>query len=1366
MVFYYLKKIIKMDKKRVLILLILSLTVSFSLAQTKSKTSTSSNSNDLLDYKVISSNSSYIEIEFTPKYIDDLDFMNSAKISNNFGKPNLSYRIFSFILPSKENNVVEIIESKYSSLNNIEVKPVPLPKKANNKLEFLYDYTQDSKIYSINNFYPLNNINLIQDKKIRDKYIGSIQIYPVIYNPVTKSARKYTYLRIRIKFGGTPVISKKQLSLQEQSFFNSFALNSPSANNWTTSEKVSLKYSTSSILASGDFYKIEVKEDGIYKLDKNYLQNAGIDVSNINPKNIKIYNNGGQELPYNNLTTTIDDLAEVSIYVEGQDDGKFDDGDYILFYGTSPNWWTYTASTKTYKHNMNHYSTSNYYWITFTGNVGSRMNVVSSINYGNLTPLTSFKEMLFDEPEVNNLGSTGTLWVSQRIGIGESFTFNKSLYGIIDNSTINFNLRLGNATSTANAYFIFSDSKSGYTNGYYVEPNTGEFTHINLKSFTDSYTLYTGNNSLNLSINLSSLNNSGSIDAYYDYLEVFYQKSLSSVQNNVLRFFSTDTNGILEYQVSTFNTSDIKVFDVTSYNNAKIITPISYSSGIVRFQDEITKGTIKQYYAIGGSNYKTPTSISSRVSNQNLHGDYTSTGADFIIISPTEFLSAANRLKSYRESPGTSSPNYLKTIVIDVNNIYNEFSGGLQDPVAIRNFLKYAYNNWTRKPLYVLFFGDGSYDYKNIYNLSVKNYIPPIEKPSDSNDEIESYPSDDFITSINTSFSTPSPAQPDFYHGRLNINSLTEANLAIDKIINYESTDNFGIWKKKAMYVGDDGWTTEYNQGEEKNIHTQQCENIAESYTPPDFEKEKIYIVTYPTTITPQGRRKPGANVDIVKGWNEGRLVINYVGHGSVDLWAHEHIFVRDENIPQLTNKTKLPLVTIASCDVLRWDDPFTTSMGEELVSVQYGAIDVIGANRPVYSPNNATFNNALWSHFMYNKDTLNLPIRIGKAMYLCKLQLSLIDNDMKYGIDGDPTVRISIPQYFTSIDSINNTSIINDPTKPDTIKALQKVVIKGRVLYPDSSFYNTYNGDITIKVFDVDKNITYYDFGFPFYFRLDGGTIFKGKTKIVNGKWSIKFIVPKDISYTTGNGKLTSYFTDNTTEGTGYTNKFVLNGIDSSAVTDTTGPTIKLYVDSRNFRSGDILNQNTKIISDFYDISGINLTGAIGHKLEAVLNDNENSKIDLTSYYTSDTSYQYGTIEYPLQNLSDGYYKLKIRAWDTYNNLSESVVNFTVKSNTQLYVDKVYNYPNPFKDNTIFTFQHNLDANVSVKIKIYTVSGRFIKELLRTNITDKYVMVEWDGRDNDGDAIANGTYIYKVTVKSDDGIYNKTSTGIIAKLK
>jgi len=372
-----------------------------------------------------------------------------------------------------------------------------------------------------------------------------------------------------------------------------------------------------------------------------------------------------------------------------------------------------------------------------------------------------------------------------------------------------------------------------------------------------------------------------------------------------------------------------------------------------------------------------------------------------------------------------TGPNYLKTEVIDVNKIYNEFSGGIPDPVAIKKFLRYSYQNWDLKPVYVLFYGDGSYDYKNIYNLNVKNFLPPIELDTYDQNEIYSYPSDDFFVELTENSPRPVAGIPDMAVGRLNVNSLSEANDVFEKIANYEKPSNNGLWKKKIMYVADDGWTTTYTQGEEGALHTAQCETVAELCTSPDFEKEKIYLVNYPSIITPQGRRKPGVNEAIIQGWNEGRLIINYVGHGSTDLWAHEQVFDRASTIPQLNNGYQLPLVTIASCDLARWDDPFNISAAEQLVNKPAGgAIAVIAATRPVYSGPNAAFNEELWRNMIFKKDTLHYPIRLGMAfirlgmaLFITKQVPSLVgDNTAKFTMIGDPTLRIAIPQYFTRI--------------------------------------------------------------------------------------------------------------------------------------------------------------------------------------------------------------------------------------------------------------------------------------------------------------------------------------------------------------
>ncbi len=756
----------------------------------------------------------------------------------------------------------------------------------------------------------------------------------------------------------------------------------------------------------------------MYKLDKNFLSSAGIDVNSLNPKTIKIYGNGGQEIPFNNAIDWPTDLIENQIVVVGEDDGVFNDGDYVIFYGRSHNDWKYTGDSSAlvpYQHYMNPYTTKNYYWITHGGSNGLRMPTVNSLNQS-ASSFTHFYDKQFDDPEINNLGSTGTLWFSQRIGRGESFNFNKTLTGYITGQPFELYAIYGNGTVGSTIYYEFSESNSGLNSILSVGAvSVDGFSHINLR--TSSFVLSSGSQNFNLRMSLPTNLNPSNAVAYYEYIELKYPRSLNSAQNNSLHIQSIDTSGVFEYNVSPYTTPDVKVFDITDEFDIKLINPISYNGGIVKFQANHTEGDPREYFVVGGNNYKTPRTISSKIPNQNLHGIVD--GYSFIIISTKEFIPAAQRLKSLREQPG---PNYLKTLVADVDQIYNEFSGGVLDPYAIRSFLKKAYYTWNERPVYVFFFGDGSYDFRNIYNLQIKNYLPPAQLSSLTANEIYSYQSDDFVTNITDSLPSIFAVRPDFLTGRICANSLNEANAYIDKVTAYESPSNFGVWRKKIMYVADDGWTTS-QPGTEGSIHTSQCETLAKLHTPNDFEKEKVYIVNYPTVITPQGRRKPGANVDIVNGWNEGRLVINYTGHGSADLWAHEQIFERQTSIPQLNNN-HLPFVTIASCDLARYDDPFFPSAAEELTILSNkGAIGVIAAVRPVFSTQNAAFNNEFWQNFTKLKDTLNLPIRIGRAVYNTKQNLNQFgDNDAKFSLLCDPTLRIAIPQYFTRIDSINGT--------------------------------------------------------------------------------------------------------------------------------------------------------------------------------------------------------------------------------------------------------------------------------------------------------------------------------------------------------
>ncbi len=1340
------------------------------------------------DYSVVNSNNAFIEIEFTPAFFSEskinsngkeftyINFLNGFPSNvNNFGDIDLKSRSFAVIVPSNINNSVTITDIQTEDVYNMELSPIPTIKYNDpNKPGFDnidWIFTKDQSKYSQNKFLPENPAYLTDVGQVRHLTMGTLAVHGYQYNPVTKVLRKIKSIRVRVNFGQAPVYLTRKLSYAENDLLNGIALNSNIALYWNTP---SSNQNSSSILTSamstGAWYKIEIKDiggngssDGMYKLTKSFLESSGMNLSGVDPRKIKMYGYGGERLPRDQSVTRPVDMQELPIFIEGEQDGSFDANDHVLFYGRSVNNWVYDTTENRYRHTLNFQTISNYYWIRIPvandGN-GTRMALVPSENSNNPIVPASFTEKIFYEPEIQNLILEGDLWLSHTVSTGGQFVWNNTLTGLESGSEIFYRIkpaaRLVCDPCPYSHQFFLKEDRSNMSEITLpmntVQPGFGDWIYTTETSFTLNSNQLTGGEQSSLRATYSAT--TGDAQGYLDYFEIQYKRRLNSAVSDVLKFDSPDVNGIVEYNVSSFSNNNIKVFDATEHSNVKIIQPLSVSSSNVRFQKTQVTDNLSKFFVVGQNGFKTPVqgAISSRIANQNLHGSYND-GADFIIITHSSLNAAANRLKQKREAPGVGHPNYLKTYVFNVDQIYNEFSSGVLDVVAIRDFIKYVYENWTIKPAYVCLLGDGDFDYKNILQND-ENWVPAYEVTDPQINQVNGYCTDDFYVDI-----AGPDIRPDIAIGRIPARGLDEANGYMDKIDCYESPSSNAYWKNKMLFVADDGKT---NAGNEGDVHQNQCEELAETKVPPFIEKEKIYIVHYPTVITSQGRRKPTSNTDIIKKWNAGCLNIHYTGHGSPDVWAHEYILEKDVIMSQLNNECKYPFVSIASCDMSKFDNPISQSAGEIfMITAKKGAIGTLAATRPVYGQLNHALMLLLFNFTYLPRETLLYPVRYGTGLFQAKQNIAYTPNEMKYVLLCDPTVRNQQGHYRSRVDSIAGLS-------SDTMRALSRIKVYGTFLNPDSTVWTGFNGKIIIKLFDQPRTISVYDgeYPLPYVSKINGGIIFSGTQNVVNGQWKVEFIVPRDISYLNKRGRLINYvFNTTQTSGVGVDSNFIVGGIDPNAAIDSAGPQITLFMNSRNFRTGDVVNTNAKLIADLFDESGINTTGTIGHKIEAVIDNNESQKYDLTNFYNSDTSYKYGSLEYDLNNLSEGRHNLRLRAWDTYNNSSENQVDFVVSSSSVMQVMNVFNYPNPFSDKTSFTFQHNYPDAIDVKIKVYTVAGRLIYEIEKNNINDKFVVLDWQGTDQDGEKLGNGIYIYKLTVKSKDGA-SVTNTGKLAVLK
>ncbi len=1303
------------------------------------------------DTRILQSDANGIVLEFTPAYRAMSNFSINGKSFSRLdfeerinavpyvpGSPELFMRSLTVMLKGKRGNTVEVLNADYEDISGVVLPPFADAAEGNEGP--VYTYAIDPIAYGQNGFLPPALFSLDRIAETQGKILGELRFFPIQYNPRQKIVRKYNRIVIRISYGLAEIVKKRSgemtrgLSVNDDVQSDAFFpqnLSQPLRN---------------SVLVTGTWFQFAINEDGMYKLSGQALLDAGIS-SSTDPRTIKIFSNGGFETPMDVDAPYIDDLLQNAIYVvDGGTQGSLDAADYILFYGKGTRGWNYNPSTKSFWHYINHFSETNIYWLTYGGETAKTMSETPSLSVPSPYVPQTVLEKVFREDEKINLLSSGLEWLGQSFAVGDQITLVHPLFGLDATKPIRYKFHLGARSSALSTFSVY---EHGSLIGSIGLSNTqvGSYFSRQLRDGILDRTVQPSFSEPQSQLRFTYSTGSSTGNGYLDWYEIFYRKNLAA-QGDVFHFHSDDTTATVQYSASGFSIGTISVFDVTRFDSVIVISSPQISGDNCAFQVGLTGGSVREFCVVGASGFKTPGSLV-RMQNQDLHGDTTS--VENIIITHPQFLQAALRLKSHRERPGAE---FLKTIVVTTDQVYNEFGGGLQTPVAIRNYLRYLYINKPLPPKYVTLFGDGDYDYKRIISTG-QNWMPPWET-SESYEPLLTYASDDDFV-IFTSADRVSMGV-----GRLAARSLQEANTMADKIIEYETGPVKDPWKMLVTFVGDDGLAA---PGEDNGfIHVRHAEDVARKL-PPLFQKRKIYLFEYPTVISAGGRRKPSVNEAITSQINQGTVILNFSGHGNPRLWCHENVFVRETDFPNLHNKGRYFFLVAATCNFSQFDAINDQSGGELLLSMaDAGAIGVLSATRVVFAFQNLLLNEAFFAQmFQVNSMGGVFPQRLGDVLYRTK-QSRTTDNDRKYFLLGDAALVIGLPKRSATIDSVNGVSL----TQTAQIKALERVSVNATVRDTVNGPIQPLNGQAQVVVYDADKTVQINDAtAGTFTYRADGNILFRGDQSVNNGSIVANFVVPKDISYSNDFGRIVSYFSNATEDGAGYTTNVRVGGTDSTAASDTQGPGIQLYLDNRGFRSGDLVSTSPLLIADLTDVSGVNTSGAgIGHRLEAWIDGNAES-IDLTNYYRSNKdTYQSGIAEYQLSPLSTGTHRVRLRAWDTYNNSSTEETVFDVGTSMGLQLSQVLNYPNPFSSSTIFTFTHNQVTGVDAEVKIFTVAGRLIQSIRTTNLNDQFVQIPWDGRDRDGDPIANGVYLYKVIAKTQDGKYTSEALGKLSVVK
>ena len=1285
------------------------------------------------------------------------------------GAPDVRFRRELLGLPGAVGNTVSVIQADYKVQPGTRLAPVPFLRKAEDGEGTIRVYeTGDS--YNNASLYPQSIAQLRNVSLAGDMILGSLDIYPVQYNAAGSTARIYTKIVVRVNYG--PRAAARTKSGTSSFIAGTDLLNNATAANYTLQPDQRLQKTGSTNINTGDWYRIEVTEEGFYKLDKQWFDNAGINTSSLDPRTIKLFTNGAKELEHQNLEyDPMDGFQEMAVQVVGESDGRFDDGDYVLFYGKGISGWEYSGFSQTYRHYQHRYAFANSYLLTFAGAQGKRVAAKPSLDEPNAVRPGSFIARTFVENELINYYGSGKLWVGKKLvpglgGGGNAVTYTKQLPGIVQGGEVTYRMRLfSQAGRGVSNYFTITDNGQSVGNvnmgtinlndetGPLADPETAELKHS--ATFPEERSVVT--------LAYFASNNEQALGANVDWVEWHYPR-LFSARNDFLFFSAPVTGAVVEYSVDNFGMSDIRVWDVTEHANPEVVTNARVNVSRITFQAEEEENKPSEYAAAAATAFRTPAGVQ-KIGNSSLLSEQ---GAEFIIITHDEFLDAANRLKQHRERPGSD---YMSTRVVSLGDIYYQFNCGVTDPTAIRNFLGYAFVNWEPQPKYVLLLGDGHFDYKG--HISQETIRVPAWETEESIIKIETYVTDDFYVQVagidtNTNrFTYQADVRVDMACGRLPAGTANEAETLVDKIISYETNQDFGTWRTTTTFVADDQYTTDPFP---EYFHTSQAESIATNEIEEVFEREKIYAAVYNTEITAQGNRKPEAAKAIIDRINAGSLTTGYTGHGSSEVWSHESILQANISIPQLTNARRLTFLTAATCTFGIYDVPDAKSGTERmLLKPDGGAIGSLTAPRLVYAGENYNFGRVFYEKLLLDgREFDGRARRIGDAIYRTKQIHADTPGYEKHHILGDPTVRLLIPPYVVGLESV---SINGEVVQEDTVqlKALSKVTLSGSVRRFDSTLIEDFNGTSEVALYDADQIIALPDFpdaGFNSY-KTRGGLLYRGQATVLNGRFSVTFIIPKDISYENLTGRMSFYVDNQSIDGAGVFNSFVVGGSDTSGIADDEGPRIELFMDSRSFKTGDLVNENSLMIADLFDDHGINTTGlGIGHNIEAWLDDEEESTI-LNQYYRGkQDSYQEGTVEFLYEDLAPGVHTLKLRAWDIFNNSATAEILFNVESSTELSIANLYNVPNPMEDETVFTFQHNQSQPIDAEIKIYSLGGRLIHEIERRNLAERFVRIAWDGRDMDGDQLANGIYFYKVVLRTLDGTRGSERIGKLSVLR
>ncbi len=1151
------------------------------------------------------------------------------------------------------------------------------------------------------------------------------QFVTVVVSPAS-AGFVFNNVEIKVVFDGARAEIGTSLDddkIFERIFASSIA-NWQECGNWAAAPRIAAKaaFIAAPFSYAADWYKIEISSNSIYSVSFSDLTAAGSLLQSIATADLFVYYGGGQHVDplLQNPRPTFDQIA---IEIEDNNsNGSFDAGDRILFYGESVNRWEYDSVGGSYVKNT--YTDRNVYWLAVSSSIPESPLRISTVD---VTP---------DGTAIDTMNSYRRYLRVEQDNLLRRFS---------DGAPDDYYNWYWAASDTLTLFVSTSDRVVGQTVNIFLGGRTFDTTGIlDAVGFMDLtvngqaasskvcdkfFCSYLADN-LVAGLNQFDLTLWGAIIAapHFDYLEMDYEAFLTPSGNKIDASVGS-YNGRVRLDIIDNFTSQPVLYNLDNPGQPLKLTGFERQNGLLSFEANLAPGSANRFFAIGTGEIRQPLAFT-KAAPVDLYASSSQT--DMVIITTAGLAAALSGYVGYRSAQGHS----IK--IVTVSDIMDNFAFGLYDPTAIRDYLKYAYENYASPPpAHVLFVGDANYDFTDRLGTGVPNFVPAYLLPFDKTLSDDNYvyfgeygliDSDSSYLSGDRGF--------DMIPSRWPVRTSSEIASITSKLMAYESAQSFGSWRTNITLVADD----EFGAFNNETFHVTQTEKLGNDHVPDFINKEKLYLWDYPLL----NGEKPEVNSAVINAVNQGTLVLNYVGHGSPEVWAHEHILKRTSDLPRMTNFDRLPLVYTASCAIGFFDDPKREGMAEDFIAMQGGAISVISATRLVYSSDNAAFNRQVFDIMLYD-DSLTMS----EALYAAKLlrQYATVNppspvlNDRNYMYFGDPFLRLANPTSNVTVDSMLN-----------SLEALRTARITGSVTDAGGNLI-TADGQLTITVFDSERDKTYRLLNSAgnviqtINYKVAGPTIFRGTASITGGKYDFSFIPPLDIGYGGSGAKVSMYAVLGAIDAVGIIDSITVATTVANS-TDSTGPDISLSFSGKPFAPGGNLVSPGDILEiELSDPSGINLAGGLGHGISIEFDGEATSAINLTGLFNFDQDdFTTGRLFYALDQLEAGEHSIKLKAWDNANNSSSVLFTVDMVNSSFLAIQQLLNYPNPMTDKT--SFSYSLTQTVEkLTLEIFTLSGRKINSFQRFSLAAAYYDdIVWDGRDAFGDRVATGVYIFKAT--------------------